>query len=52
MRAHSFLIANPDLVTRFALGRDLAAGDPATYYSGAADGYVDHPVSNWRANAQ
>ncbi|GAB7030380.1 alkene reductase [Streptomyces platensis subsp. malvinus] len=38
-------IANPDLVTRFALGRDLAAGDPATYYTGDARGYVDHPVS-------
>lgn len=38
-------IANPDLVTRFALGRDLAAGDPATYYTGDARGYVDYPVS-------
>lgn len=38
-------IANPDLVTRFALGRELATGDPATYYTGAAKGYVDYPVS-------
>lgn len=38
-------IANPDLVTRFALGRELAAGDPGTYYTGGADGYVDHPAS-------
>ncbi|MFV8128746.1 alkene reductase [Streptomyces syringium] len=40
-------IANPDLVTRFALGRDLAVGDPATYYTGDAGGYVDYPVSGW-----
>ncbi|MCD9141336.1 alkene reductase [Streptomyces albireticuli] len=38
-------IANPDLVTRFAMGRALAAGDPATYYTGGAAGYVDQPVS-------
>ncbi|WP_079110322.1 alkene reductase [Streptomyces roseifaciens] len=38
-------IANPDLVTRFALGHDLAAGDPGTYYSGGAGGYVDYPAS-------
>ncbi|MEV4974827.1 alkene reductase [Streptomyces scopuliridis] len=42
-------IANPDLVTRFALGRELAAGDPGTYYTGGAEGYVDYPVSTWRA---
>ncbi|WP_254407631.1 alkene reductase [Streptomyces sp. GMY02] len=41
-------IANPDLVTRFALGRELATGDPATYYTGGAGGYVDYPVSEWR----
>ncbi|WP_063734553.1 alkene reductase [Streptomyces sp. RTd22] len=41
-------IANPDLVTRFAMGRELAAGDRATYYTGGADGYVDYPVSDWR----
>ncbi|MFD8967521.1 alkene reductase [Streptomyces sp. NPDC059568] len=40
-------IANPDLVTRFALGRELATGDPATYYTGGAAGYVDYPVSDW-----
>ncbi|AXI81382.1 beta/alpha barrel domain-containing protein [Peterkaempfera bronchialis] len=44
-------IANPDLVSRFALGRDLATGDPATYYTGAAGGYVDYPVSGWRDSA-
>ncbi|MBL1092242.1 MULTISPECIES: hypothetical protein [Streptomyces] len=36
---------NPDLVIRFALGRELAAGDPSTYYTGDARGYVDYPVS-------
>ncbi|ATL31149.1 alkene reductase [Streptomyces formicae] len=36
-------VANPDLVSRFALGRALAAGDPATYYQGGAEGYVDYP---------
>ncbi|MFG2400410.1 alkene reductase [Streptomyces lydicus] len=40
-------IANPDLVTRFALGRELATGDPATYYTGEAGGYIDYPVSGW-----
>ncbi|GAA3965917.1 alkene reductase [Actinomadura viridis] len=41
-------IANPDLVTRFALRRDLAEGDPATYYTGGAQGYVDYPASTWQ----
>lgn len=41
-------IANPDLVTRFAMGRPLAVGDPATYYTGGAAGYLDYPVSDWR----
>ncbi|MBB5957970.1 N-ethylmaleimide reductase [Saccharothrix tamanrassetensis] len=38
-------IANPDLVARFALGRELATGDPVTYYRGGAEGYVDYPES-------
>ncbi|WP_069885465.1 alkene reductase [Streptomyces luteocolor] len=38
-------VANPDLVSRFALGRELAAGDPATYYQGGAEGYVDYPAA-------
>ncbi|WP_037960350.1 alkene reductase [Streptomyces violens] len=38
-------IANPDLVTRFALRQELAAGDPATYYTGGAAGYVDYPAA-------
>lgn len=41
-------IANPDLVARFALGREPATGDPATYYIGGAGGYVDYPVSDWQ----
>lgn len=40
-------IANPDLVTRFALGREPARSDPATYYTGGAKGYVDYPVGSW-----
>ncbi|MEV7190449.1 alkene reductase [Streptomyces sp. NPDC093510] len=38
-------VANPDLVSRFALGRELATGDPATYYQGGAEGYVDYPAA-------
>jgi 2,4-dienoyl-CoA reductase-like NADH-dependent reductase (Old Yellow Enzyme family) len=38
-------VANPDLVSRFALGRELAAGDPATYYEGGARGYTDYPAA-------
>lgn len=38
-------IANPDLVTRFALDRASATGDPATFYAGGAEGYVDYPIS-------
>ncbi|OXM66765.1 alkene reductase [Amycolatopsis vastitatis] len=34
-------VANPDLVTRFALGHPLTPGDPATYYGGGAEGYVE-----------
>ncbi|MEV0264936.1 alkene reductase [Streptomyces sp. NPDC050617] len=37
-------IANPDLVSRFALGLGLAAGDRSTHYSGAERGYVDYPI--------
>jgi N-ethylmaleimide reductase len=37
-------IANPDLVSRFALGRDLAAGDRSTHYTGGAHGYIDYPI--------
>ncbi|MFG2652250.1 alkene reductase [Streptomyces sp. NPDC048436] len=40
-------VANPDLVSRFALGRELAAGDPALYYQGGAAGYVDYPAAGW-----
>ncbi|MEV0281775.1 alkene reductase [Streptomyces sp. NPDC050610] len=37
-------IANPDLVSRFALGHEPAAGDRSTHYSGAERGYVDYPA--------
>ena len=37
-------IANPDLVKRFAAGAPLNAWDPATFYSGGAQGYTDYPA--------
>ena len=37
-------IANPDLVRRIAVGAPLNEGDPATYYSGGATGYVDYSM--------
>jgi N-ethylmaleimide reductase len=40
-------IANPDLVSRFALSLELAESDPGTHYSGGARGYVDYPI--WHA---
>ena len=36
-------IANPDLARRIAEGAPLNDGDPATYYSGDARGYIDYP---------
>jgi N-ethylmaleimide reductase len=40
-------IANPDLVTRFALGRPLAQADPATFYQGGRTGYLDYPTASY-----
>ena len=37
-------IANPDLVTRFALDAPLNYGDQRTFYSGGAQGYIDYPM--------
>ena len=37
-------IANPDLVSRFALGRRLAASDRSTHYRGGPRGYTDYPM--------
>ena len=36
-------ISNPDLVQRICKGAPLSAGDPATFYSGGAEGYIDYP---------
>ncbi|MGN7884759.1 alkene reductase [Dyadobacter sp. 22481] len=36
-------IANPDLTERFRLNIPLAVGDPATYYQGGDEGYIDYP---------
>jgi N-ethylmaleimide reductase len=40
----TLFIANPDLVSRFALNQELASGDRGTYYAGEALGYVDYPI--------
>ena len=37
-------IANPDLVSRFALGHELATSDRSTHYRGGARGYTDYPI--------
>jgi N-ethylmaleimide reductase len=37
-------IANPDLVSRFALGQRQAASDPSTHHRGGPRGYTDYPV--------
>jgi N-ethylmaleimide reductase len=37
-------IANPDLPERFARNARLAEADPATYYGGGAEGYIDYPT--------
>ena len=36
-------IANPDLVKRIATNAPLNPGDPSTFYSGGAEGYIDYP---------
>lgn len=38
-------IANPDLPHRFERELALTKGNPATYYSQGAEGYVDYPVA-------
>ena len=43
-------IANPDLVSRFALDQELAASDRSTHYSGGARGYVDYPLAVGRSS--
>ena len=37
-------IANPDLVTRLRTDAPLNTPDPATFYGGGAEGYIDYPV--------
>ncbi|MBR0664831.1 alkene reductase [Roseomonas hellenica] len=37
-------IANPDLVSRFALGAPLNAWNTATFYAEGAEGYLDYPA--------
>jgi N-ethylmaleimide reductase len=40
----ALFIANPDLVSRLALGHELSAPDRGTYYRGGRRGYVDYPI--------
>ena len=40
----SGFIANPDLPKRIELGADLAAPNPATFYTPGAAGYTDYPA--------
>ena len=40
----ALFIANPDLVSRLALGHDLAVSDRGTHYTGGPRGYVDYPI--------
>ena len=37
-------ISNPDLPERFRLKAPLHPADPATFYSGGAQGYIDYPT--------
>jgi N-ethylmaleimide reductase len=40
----TLFLANPDLVTRFRLDAPLNEPDPATFYGGGKDGYIDYPL--------
>jgi N-ethylmaleimide reductase len=37
-------LANPDLVDRFKSGATLNTPNPATFYGGGAEGYIDYPT--------
>jgi len=37
-------LANPDLPQRYATGAPLNAPNPATFYGGGAEGYIDYPA--------
>lgn len=37
-------LANSDFVERFRRGAPLNEPDPATFYGGGADGYIDYPI--------
>lgn len=37
-------LANPDLAVRWAQGAELNEPDPATFYGGGAEGYIDYPT--------
>ncbi|QDV32615.1 alkene reductase [Tautonia plasticadhaerens] len=44
-------IANPDLPRRFALGAELNAPDPSTFYASGPHGYTDYPTLDERDEA-
>jgi N-ethylmaleimide reductase len=37
-------LANPDLVERLKTGAPLNEPNPATFYGGGAEGYIDYPT--------
>lgn len=37
-------ISNPDLVERFRTNASLNEGDPATFFMGDDNGYIDYPA--------
>ena len=37
------ILANPDFTSRVKTGAPLNSADPATYYGGGVEGYVDYP---------
>jgi 2,4-dienoyl-CoA reductase-like NADH-dependent reductase (Old Yellow Enzyme family) len=37
-------LANPDLVQRWRTGAELNTPNPATFYGGGAEGYIDYPT--------
>jgi N-ethylmaleimide reductase len=43
-------LANPDLVDRLRAGAALNTPNPATYYGGGAEGYIDYPTMEGAAS--
>lgn len=45
-------LANPDLPERFRENAPLNRDDPATYYGGGAEGYIDYPYRDGRKDVE